>query len=75
MVAAPSKLTRPAGDRIKTDAKDAMLLARLLRMDEITAVRVPNISQEAASCAESWQRALLASARRGTCTRRRTLAG
>ena len=36
-VAAPSKIVRPAGDRVKTDARDAMLLARLLRMDEISA--------------------------------------
>lgn len=48
IVAAPSKLTRPAGDRVKTDAKDALLLARLLRMDEIVGVRVPSITQEAA---------------------------
>ena len=41
LVAAPSKLQRPAGDRIKTDAKDAAHLARLLRLDEITAVTVP----------------------------------
>lgn len=27
---------RPAGDRVKTDAKDAIHLARLLRLDEIT---------------------------------------
>ena len=47
-VAAPSKLMRPAGDRVKTDARDAMLLARLLRLDEIVAVRVPTITQEAA---------------------------
>lgn len=47
-VAAPSRLTRPAGDRIKTDARDALLLARLLRMDEITSVRVPTVTQEAA---------------------------
>jgi transposase len=40
-VAAPSKLQRPAGDRVKTDAKDAEHLARLLRMDEITSVRCP----------------------------------
>ena len=38
-VAAPSKLQRPAGDRVKTDARDALLLARLLRLDEVTAVR------------------------------------
>lgn len=39
-VAAPSRLVRPAGDRVKTDAKDALLLARLLRMDEIVSVTV-----------------------------------
>ena len=48
VVAAPSKIVRPAGDRVKTDAKDAMLLARLLRMDEIVPVRVPSVTQEAA---------------------------
>ena len=36
MVAAPSKLQRPAGDRVKTDARDAAHLARLLRLGEIT---------------------------------------
>ena len=41
LVAAPSKLQRPAGDRVKTDARDAAHLARLLRLGEITAVRVP----------------------------------
>jgi transposase len=48
VVAAPSKLTRPAGDRVKTDARDALLLAQLLRVGQITAVRVPTVSQEAA---------------------------
>ena len=33
VVAAPSKLQRPPADRLKTDARDALLLARLLRMD------------------------------------------
>jgi transposase len=47
-VAAASKIVRPAGDRVKTDAKDAMLLAGLLRMDEISPVRVPSIGEEAA---------------------------
>ena len=47
-VAAPSKLLRPAGDRVKTDARDALMLARLLRLGEIVAVRVPTITQEAA---------------------------
>jgi len=48
VVAAPSKLQRPAGDRIKTDARDALLLARLLRMDQLVEVRVPGVEQEAA---------------------------
>jgi transposase len=47
-VVAPSKLQKPAGDRVKTDAKDAIHLARLLRLDEITAVAIPTIDQEAA---------------------------
>lgn len=36
VVAAPSKLQRPSVDRVKTDAKDALHLARLLRLGEIT---------------------------------------
>jgi transposase len=48
VVAAPSKVARPAGDRVKTDARDALLLARLLRMDQLVEVRVPSIEQEAA---------------------------
>ena len=47
-VAAPSKLQRPSGDRVKTDAKDAVHLARLLRLDEVTPVAVPTVEQEAA---------------------------
>jgi transposase len=48
LVAAPSKLTRPAGNRVKTDAKDAEHLCRLLRLDEIVQVIVPDPEQEAA---------------------------
>ena len=47
-VVAPSKLQRPSGDRVKTDARDAVHLARLLRLDEVTAVAVPSVEQEAA---------------------------
>ncbi|MEO5710724.1 MAG: IS110 family transposase [Nocardioidaceae bacterium] len=46
-VVAPSKLQRPSGDRVKTDARDAVHLARLLRLDEFTAVAVPTVEQEA----------------------------
>jgi transposase len=45
-VVAPSKLQRPKGDRVKTDAKDAIHLARLLRLDEFTSVLVPSVDQE-----------------------------
>jgi transposase len=48
LVAAPSKLQRPVGDRVKTDARDALHLARLLRLGEIVAVQVPSAEQEAA---------------------------
>jgi transposase len=48
LVAAPSKLQRPAGDRVKTDARDAALLARLLKLDEVVEVTVPSPAQEAA---------------------------
>jgi transposase len=45
-VVAPSKLQRPSGDRVKTDARDAVHLARLLRLDEYVAVSVPTVDQE-----------------------------
>ena len=47
-VAAPSKLQKPSGGRVKTDARDALHLARLLRLDEVTAVTIPTVDQEAA---------------------------
>jgi transposase len=46
--AAPSKLQRLVGDRVKTDARDARHLARLLHLGEIVAVSVPSVEQEAA---------------------------
>jgi len=47
-VAAPSKLQRPSGDRVKTDLRDARHLARLLHLNEIVAVTIPSVEQEAA---------------------------
>lgn len=46
-VVAPSKTPRAAGDRVKTDRKDAELLARLLLAGQLTAVRVPDARMEA----------------------------
>jgi transposase len=48
VVVAPSKLERPPGDRVKTDRRDAERLARLLRIGELPAVRVPSETEEAA---------------------------
>ena len=48
VVAAPSKLQRPVGDRVKTDMRDAVHLARLLRLGEIVEVTVPSVQAEAA---------------------------
>ncbi len=48
LVAAPSKIQRPPADRVKTDRRDAERLARLLRLGELVAVRVPEPHEEAA---------------------------
>jgi transposase len=48
LVAAPSRIARAPGERVKTDRRDALKLARLLRLGELTAVRVPSLEQEAA---------------------------
>lgn len=47
-VAAPSKIQRAPADRVKTDRRDAERLARLLRLGELVAVRVPELHEEAA---------------------------
>ena len=47
MVAAPSKIPRASGDRVKTDRRDAELLARLLLAGKLHAVRVPGPEEEA----------------------------
>src|SRR3954467_6631394 len=48
LVAAPSKLQRPVGDRVKTDVRDARHLARLLHLAQIVEVTIPSAEQEAA---------------------------
>lgn len=47
LVAAPSLIPGRSGDRIKTDKRDAMKLARLLRAGELTGVHVPDAVDEA----------------------------
>jgi transposase len=46
-VVAPSLIPKGRGDRVKTDRRDAVRLARLLRAGELTPVRVPSPEQEA----------------------------
>lgn len=46
-VVAPSLIPRRPGDRVKTDRRDAVQLARLLRAGELTAVHVPGVEDEA----------------------------
>jgi transposase len=46
-VAAPSLIPRKPGDRVKTNRRDATMLARLLRAGELTAVWVPDPAHEA----------------------------
>ena len=47
IVVAPSLIPRKPGDRVKTNRRDAISLARLLRAGELTAVWVPDESHEA----------------------------
>src|SRR5262245_65502270 len=47
MVVAPSMVPRRPGERVKTNRRDALKLARLLRAEELTAVWVPDAGHEA----------------------------
>ncbi len=47
MVVAPSLVPKRAGDRVKTNRRDAVSLARLHRAGELTAVWVPDEGHEA----------------------------
>lgn len=46
-VVAPSRIPKKPGDRVKTDRRDAVQLARLLRAGELTPVYVPTVEDEA----------------------------
>ena len=47
VVAAPSLIPKKPGDRVKTNRRDALNLAKLLRAGELTAVWVPDARHEA----------------------------
>jgi transposase len=46
-VVAPSLIPKQPGDRVKTDRRDAVQLARLARSGDLTAVYVPTVEDEA----------------------------
>jgi transposase len=46
-VIAPSLIPKKAGDRVKTDRRDSLMLARLLRAGELTSIWIPDGLQEA----------------------------
>src|SRR5437016_11990605 len=47
VVVAPSLIPKRPGDKVKTNRRDALSLAKLLRADELTAVWVPDARHEA----------------------------
>ncbi len=47
LVVAPSLIPRKPGDRVKTDRRDAVQLARLLRSGDLDSVYVPSVEDEA----------------------------
>jgi transposase len=46
-VVAPSLIPKKTGDRVKTDRRDAVQLARLMRSGDLTPVSVPQVEDEA----------------------------
>jgi transposase len=46
-VVAPSLIPKKPGDRVKTDKRDAMMLAKLLKSEDLTAIYVPEPEDEA----------------------------
>ena len=46
-VVAPALIPRKVGDKVKTDRRDAMMLAQTLRAGQLTAVWVPDEAHEA----------------------------
>ncbi|KVN32001.1 transposase [Burkholderia pyrrocinia] len=55
MVCAPSLIPRKPGERVKTDRRDSVKLARALRAGDLSAVHVPGIEDEAfRDLARAW---------------------
>jgi transposase len=65
IVVAPSLIPMKSGDRVKTDRRDAMMLAKLHRAGELTAIWIPDAAHE--GCATWCGR----ERRQGECSPRR----
>jgi hypothetical protein len=81
IVVAPSLIPKRAGDRVKTDRRDAASLARLHRAGELTAVgfRMPGTRRCAICCGHVWMRCVLcavrASSSRASCCAKAAIMG
>ena len=81
VVVAPSLIPKRAGDRVKTDRRDAASLARLHRAGELTAVWVPDAGTRRCAiwCEHGWMRCTRcagpASSSRGFCCVRDAIMG
>jgi transposase len=64
MVAAPSLVPKGGSDKVKTDRRDAVRLARMLRAGELVPVRVPRPAEEAVRDLVRARAALLADRKR-----------
>ena len=64
MVVAPSLVPKGGSDKVKTDRRDAVRLARMLRAGELVPVRVPAPAQEAVRDLVRTRAALLADRKR-----------
>jgi hypothetical protein len=53
-VVAPSLVPKKAGDRVKTDRRDAIQLARLMRSGDLTPVYVPQVEVTDSSVINRW---------------------
>jgi len=79
-VVAPSLIPRKAGDRVKTDRRDAVMLARLARSGDLTPVYVPAVGARPCSLSRyrghpGFQPFALCSPRFGPKTGRRPWSG
>ena len=56
LVGAVSKTIRPSGDRVKTDKRDAVFLARMLAVGNVVECRMPDAATEAPETSREYGR-------------------